>query len=255
MEQTQTLSQRALETRGLVIARVHQARILVGEITAMVGSAMSDLRLSDQGRRERVERILASPEGRPGVAQEIAAARRHIEVTFELAGQELEELTAVTPDQMAARAAVLSPVLSSAMERPEGLINAYRRRYENLVDRRLLEESASAVIDALGDNAGPFSEQWHNEQATLQLQRPPEERQALTDRAELEEQAAYLANVERVIQADLDALASSAGIGADFGSEEASNTMIARELALAEVNRYESRLGVGATNMGAGDSW
>lgn len=44
---------------------------------------------------------------------------------------------------MSGRALTLGSVLSSARENPEGLMRAYRRRFDDLASRRLLEETAA----------------------------------------------------------------------------------------------------------------
>lgn len=226
-------SQRVLEVRRRVIGRVRTARSAVGSLAARVTTVMSDPRLSLQGRQEEVERIVGEERG--SIEEELAGDRRDIEFVVDQAERHLEELTQVTPEILATRAAVLSPVLHGAMERPEVLLNAYRRRFGDLTDRRLLEEGAQAVIDGLGgSDGGNFAERWRSLQDELAVQRPPEERQALADRSELSELAAYLDAAERVVQADLAAL----------GTEETSGEMgIARAFAVAEVNRYESTHG------------
>jgi len=195
---------------------------------------MSDPRLSIEGRREGVEEVLV--EGRPAVEAEISAARRDVEDALAAAESRLAEVTSVSPEALAARAAVISPVLSGAMERPEALLNAYRRRFGDLTDRRLLEESAQVVIDGLaGSDGGQFAQGWNALQGELSMQRPPEERQALDDRAELSELSSYLDSAERLVRLDLAALEPG---GLSDGQ------MVARPLPEAEVNRYESAHGL-----------
>jgi len=113
---------------------------------------MGDVRLSDQGRHEEVERILG--DGRDAVEAELYAARVAVDGSLFEAERRLSELTDVSPEALAARAAVLSPVLNVAFENPEALLNTYRRRFGNPTDRRLLEESARVVIDGRAGSDG-----------------------------------------------------------------------------------------------------
>jgi hypothetical protein len=39
-------------------------------------------------------------------------------------------------------------VIAAANQNPDALINAYSKRHKSLADRRLLEETAQAIIDA-----------------------------------------------------------------------------------------------------------
>jgi len=223
-------SQRVLETIRRVMGRVASVRVALEALRLRVESVMGDVRLSEQGREEEVERILL--EGRPAVEAEIHASRLDINAGVSQAEQRLSELTEVSPEALAARAAVLSPVLGVAFENPEALLNTYRRRFGNPTDRRLLEESAQVVIDGrAGSDGGQLEYDFNALQEELSVQRPSEERQALSDRSELLELASYLDSAERVVQADLDALRVE---------EVSSTVLIARENAVAEVNRYES---------------
>lgn len=133
-------SQRVLETIRRVMGRVASVRVALEALRLRVESVMGDVRLSEQGREEEVERILG--EGRPAVEAEIRGARLAIDAGIFQAERRLSELTEVPPEALAARAAVLSPVLNVAFENPEALLNTYRRRFGNPTDRRLLEEMA-----------------------------------------------------------------------------------------------------------------
>ncbi len=204
-------------------------RVALEALRLRVESVMGDVRLSEQGREEEVERILG--EGRPAVEAEIRGARLAIDAGIFQAERRLSELTEVPPEALAARAAVLSPVLNVAFENPEALLNTYRRRFGNPTDRRLLEESAQVVIDGrAGSDGGQLAYDFNALQEELSVQRPPEAC-TLSDRSELLELASYLDSAERVVQADLDALRVE---------EVSSTVLIARERAVAEVNRYES---------------
>lgn len=145
-------SQRVVETRRRVMRRVVAARSGLAALSARVTEAMSDPRLSIQGRQEAVERIIA--EGRALVEGEIASARGDIEFVIGQARAQLTELTEVTQEILATRAAVLSPVLNVAMENPGALLNAYRRRFADRTDRRLLGESAQVVVDGIAGSDG-----------------------------------------------------------------------------------------------------
>lgn len=224
-------SQRVVETRLRVMGRARAARsaqeALAQRLTAIWSS---DPRLSVQGRQEEAERVVGQK--RPAIEEELAGARRDTEFVLRQTEQQLAELRNVSPEVLATRAAVLSPVLNVAMENPGALLNTYRRRFSDRTDRRLLEESAQIVIDGLaGSDGGAFEQQWRNLQDELSMQRSPEERQALADRAALQELTDYVSNVQRIVQAHLDSLLSG-GMPADVE--------ISLQFSVAEINRYES---------------
>lgn len=195
-------SQRVKETRQRTMGRVRAARSAVAALSNRVGSIWADVRLSQQGREEEAARIVG--EARASILETLAAARRDVDAGLHHFDHVLGRLTEVAPEVLAARATVLSPILNSALERPEVLINAYRRRFHELADRRLLEESAEAVIDALGgSDGGQFAQRWRFQQEELAVGRPAEELQAVSDRAALSELASYLDSAERVVGLEL----------------------------------------------------
>jgi hypothetical protein len=104
-----------------------------------------------QARIEELEEERAafepSSNGHPRV-EEQERERQDVEVTRTQAEKALADARFVEPTMLAARAAVLQPVLSAAAQDPSVLINAYVRRFGNLVDRILLQETAEAMIDA-----------------------------------------------------------------------------------------------------------
>ncbi len=139
----------------------------------------------------------------------------------------------MAPEEMSARALTLGPVLSSALDNREGLMRAYRRRFDDLASRRLLEETAESVIDALGgSDGGQFAYDWRALREELAAGLPAEELQAEADRDALSELASYLDSAERVVNFGLNEL--------DPEVELPDTAGIGVQMDLAAVNRYES---------------
>ena len=85
----------------------------------------------------------------PAVQRELTNARAAATQAERTARDARTRLLAVDDTAMAARAAVLMPLLHAAASRPAILLTAYRNRFENLLDRRILEEAIDAALDAV----------------------------------------------------------------------------------------------------------
>lgn len=56
------------------------------------------------------------------------------------------------------------------------MLNPYNRRFDNLLDHRVLEDLAAVVLDGLaGRNEGAFYSRWEALKQQLDSRRPPEE--------------------------------------------------------------------------------
>ncbi len=222
------LSERAQQTIRRSIERVGAARAEVGQLRDRVGVALSNARLSEEGKREEVERLVT--EARRRIEEQLEAAKRAQETALKAAESKLDEVREVSPEVLSARAALLGPVLSGAHENPDALLNTYRRRFSDPVDRRLLEESAQ-LLDAFPERAGDFGYRWQQLQEELAGHRPPEERAALSDRWALQGLADYLAAAERLVGLDLTEI--------ERGRLEGTELVI-RAQDIAAVNAFES---------------
>lgn len=231
-------SQRVREIRERTMGRVAEARSGVAAVSDAVGSIWADVRLSQQGREEEAARVVG--EARADLLQPLAAARRDVNAGLHNVGQVLGRLTEVAPEEMSARALTLGPVLSSALENREGLMNAYRRRFDDLASRRLLEETAESVMDALGgSDGGQFAQNWRFLREELAAGRPAEELQAVSDRDALNDLGAYLDSAERVVNLELNNL--------DPEVRVSDTAAIGVQMDVAAVNRYESEHTTSAT--------
>ena|SRR5215204_5057896 len=143
--------------------------------------------------------------------------------------EKLEELRHVPDETLATRAAIPGPVLSKAADDPDALLSAYLRRApENTADRRLLEQSAQALLDTGIGDAG-FAERWQRAQQRVEI--PQAERDLIDQMARLGEIEGYLASASQVMAADLQEHAS--------GGLEVSASMH-REYHRAAVHRFEN---------------
>jgi hypothetical protein len=172
----------------------------VEQLCDELAAHLSELeRIRNDGRyspEHRVELLQAALKEAYGVVdRRIASERQDVEVTRKQGEQALADARYVDPNLLAARAQILSPILNKAAEDPDALITAYTRRFGNLTDRILLQETAEAMIDA-GVSGPGFPEKWQRKTANLQL--PGEEAAALAQIEAAEEAAEYLDAVEGV---------------------------------------------------------
>ncbi|MDP9485869.1 MAG: hypothetical protein M3Q49_08820 [Actinomycetota bacterium] len=233
-------SDRVREVRRRAIVFVGASREGVAALSNSVGSIWADVYLSQQGREEHAARAVR--EARPEILRPHADAREEVEVGLRDVEQALGRLTDVSPEEMSARALTLGPVLSTALENREGMMNAYRRRFDDLASRRLLEETAESVIDALGgSDGGQFAQNWRFLRDELAAGRPAEELRAEADRDALGDLASYLGSAERVVNFELNAL--------DPEVEVSSTAGIGVQRDVAAVNRYESEHSTTTANL------
>jgi hypothetical protein len=143
--------------------------------------------------------------------------------------EKLEELRHVSDETLATRAAILGPVLSKAADDPDALLNAYLRRApENTADRRLLEQTAQAPLDA-GIGGTGFAERWQRAQQRLEI--PLSLRNLIDQMARLGEIEDHLDSASQVMAADLQEHACG---GLDVSAS------MNREYHRAAVHRFEN---------------
>lgn len=232
--------------RGIV-GLVAQARKGTGELGVRVNTIWQNTeRLTIDARRADVAEAIA--QGAVEIRGNLATARGSLLLGTTEVSATLNNLRYVSPEVMATRAAILSPILSGALERPEALVNAYRRRFGDLADRRILEESAEVVMDGLtGTEEGTaFAQLWRDLAEELAPSLPEAEREALAHRVTLDELGGYLEAAQLVVEFELSSLDPEAG--------PSTGEMIGIERHRALLNRYEdehsSELG-GLTSLAA----
>ncbi len=217
-----------------VIGLVAGMRSSVGQLQNRVDSIWGDTdRLTPAARQSEVAMVLA--EGRTRILGLIEEPRGILNRAYAEVEGTLGNLTAVAPEELAEAERNLRTALGAASQRPELLLNLYRERHLRPADRRLIEGAALGMIDALGssDNYG-FRDSWNSLQQELAAARGPEELEAASHRAVLDELAAYLGNVEELVGIDLTLMDPS------LTGESRDQVLITRSLAEAEVNRYET---------------
>lgn len=190
--------------------------------------------MTPEARRSDV--ALALGEGRTRIEGVLEEARVALNGGYAEIDRTLGKLKEVDPAELMARGTILGPVLRWAPDRPERLINLYRERHDRRADRLLIEETATALIEAQGGEDGyAFRDAWNDALTEAALARSPEEQEALSHRSVLDGLASYLDSVERLAGADLLALANP-----DTTGQDRESIAIARAMAEAEVNRYEA---------------
>lgn len=218
-----------------IVGFVRVARSGVVTLETEINRIMSDTaRLTPEARRSDVATALAE-----GTTRILAILREEARTSLNnwIAVQDdaLVKLTAVAPDQLEARSRVLQPVLNGALERPHVLINAYRQRHNLPADRKLLEETASAVIDGLGDlDNYEFRDSWRALQQEIAVSRGPEEAKARDYRAALDDMGTYLDNAEILVGADLTLLDPS------ITGDRRGEILTQRAMVEARVNEWEA---------------
>ena len=215
---TQHLRRRAREVVG-------GARKEIREAEPKVRAIRQSPRFSEEGKREAIKEGLA--EIRNKVSGEIGALQRAVKADVRSAQRKLEELRHVPADELSTAAHILAPVIAAANQNPDALINAYAKRHTNLADRRLLEETAQAMIDA-GIGGVRFAEKWQRVQTNAEI--PEEERQVAAAIEHLREIDAYLGSAATVLNVDLTEQERPL---------EIRETML-RETARAGVHRFEN---------------
>lgn len=221
----------AVEIMRRVVGYVGQARTGTTELGVRVDAIWGNTeRLTIDGRRTDVAAAIA--EGAGEIRDYLVVARGALMMGNAEVDGILNNLRYVSPEVMATRALILSPILSGALERPEALVNAYRPRFGDLADRRILEESASVVIDGLGgSDGGAFEERWRFLSEELEPSLPEAELEAKARSATLDELGGYLEAAQLVVEFDLSSLDPEGG--------PTTGQMIGAERHNAALNRYE----------------
>lgn len=228
-------SEEIMKIQRRVIGLVRTARSGVAALEQRVNSILGSARPSDQAKTADAASALG--EGRAEIQTIIedeagGVMRRALAQVDGVLGR----LKDVSPGELARSEMGLRAALNAASGRPELLLNLYRERHlRRRADRVLIEEVASGMIDALGDedNYG-FRDAWNELQQELALARSPEELEALGHRATLEELDSYLENARTLVQADL------ALVDRSLPRADRDRILSQRPFSEAEVNRYEA---------------
>lgn len=222
-----------------VIALVRTALGAVEALQNKIDSIWGDTqRLTPEARRTDV--ALALGEGRVEIEAMLQEqARGIVDRGYAQIEGTLGRLTAVPPEELAASERVLRAALDAASRRHELFLNLYRERHLRLADRLLIEETASGLIDALGNSDNyEFRDSWNALLEEISLARGPEEREALGHRAALEELDSYLNSAQIFVGADLTLMAMFADPPAS--SEDRDLVLTQRGMAESVVNTYEN---------------
>src|SRR5215207_7838701 len=124
---------------------VVDARARVTEVTPKARAFFEDDDYTPEGKAKYGGGWLR--EGRQGVEAAITPARTAAQEAHAAAVERLEESRSVPADELAARSAILAPVIVAANENPNALVNAYEKRAgSSMADRLILEETAQAMI-------------------------------------------------------------------------------------------------------------
>jgi hypothetical protein len=170
---------------------------LAGQLAAL-GRIRDDRRYTAEHRAELLKAQLAEAWGVAG--RRITSERQDVEVTRKQAEKALAKARHVEPGVLADRAAVLSPMLTRAAQDPNVLITAYINSFDNLVDRRLIEETAQVMMAAEAVPPG-FAESWQRAGGRVEL--PEVEQEALAQLETAAEQHEYLSAVEGLSSLEL----------------------------------------------------
>lgn len=214
------------EARGSSGVAGLQARIdgIMGDTARLTPEAgESDAALALAERRARILAMLGEEAQRV-----LDVGRAEVEAT-------LVGLTAVGAEELEARERILRPALGASFERPEVLVNLYRQRYRLPADRVLIEASASAVIDGLGDSDNhAFRDEWNGLLQELKASRGPEEFEALSHLDVLDDLESWRDNVSELVGTGLTLMDPS------FEGDRDARA-ISRAMAESAVNEYETR--------------
>lgn len=233
-------SQSVVNTRQRGHASLGGARSGVSVLAGRVNQVRMDTRWSDEGRRQQVEQALG--EGSFAIRRTMEDAKEAVRFELRVADQRLSGLREVSPEVLNDRRQALGPFLQRGFDDPEVVLNLYRDHFGEHAARRVLEEYAEYLVTALGAEGAQLAESWRALVEELAPQRPPEEQQALLDRAALFELEGYLDAGEALVNIDL------AGLQDEGLSEE---VMLRRPMLEAEINNYESTHGLVSSLPGA----
>lgn len=224
------------EIRARVMEAVARARAAAVSLAAQVEAIMGNSeRLTPEARRSDAAALVA--ERRATIREAAEQARRILAGGSAVLDVELQRFVGFSEAERDEAERILRPVLDASATAPELLLNLYRKRHRDNAARFLIEQTAAAVIDAVGDlDGGEFRASWEALQEELAAERGPEELEANARRSELDALAEYVDAAEAVAMIDL-ALMDPAS---ELGNEERGGLGIQRSMAEATVNRYEN---------------
>ena len=213
-----------------------RARAAAVSLVAQIEAIMSNTeRLTLEARTSDATALVA--ERRATVQEAAGQARSILSGGYAVLDADLARILAVDSGAMAEAERTLRPVLNASAENPAMLLNLYLQRHRDNAARMLIEQTAAAVIDALGDlDNFAFRDAWNELQRDTAATRGPEELEANARRQELDALAEYVDAAEAVAMIDL-ALMDPAS---ELGNEERGRLGIQRSMAEATVNRYEN---------------
>lgn len=217
-----------------VIGHVRGAISGVEAVRNKKDSIWSDTeRLTEPARRKDISMVII--EGKVSIDGVMEDARDIVSRGNDEIDRTLGSLLHVEPEDLQRRATLLAPVLGAATHggNQERLLNLYKARHLQPADRLIIEEAASATIDALGSDVGDFAQDWHSLQQELAVARDPQEAEALSQRGALDETSSYLDAAQALVQVELAVMDPSY-------DEDRDAAMIAQSLAEAEVTSYET---------------
>lgn len=225
-----------------VTGLVALARGGVGDLGVRVNAIWANSeRLTIEARRADVRAAIA--EGAAEIRGNLELARGALVMANAEVDGTLKNLRYVAPDVMATSAAVLGPILNGALDHPERLEAAYRRRFADLADRLVLEKSAAVVADALAgtEEGTAHAERWRRLTEELAPTLPAQEREALAYRAFLDETGRYLVSAGVVVEHDLSVLDPERPAQDKLGGPT-TREVVSVEAHRAQLHRYESGL-------------
>jgi len=208
---------------------------MAADAVAEAAKIRSAINLSDIGKTEKLESLHNSTVHGIEVGHKSIAADVRDAITE--AQKAAEKVTAVSDEAMAARAAILSPIIQNAITNPDGLIVAYEKRYQNMADRRLLEEVITSTLDTLETTKGEagraalLSQRYTEARTRLRGYRPAEEIEAEAKLKATEEIGGYIDRARNVALFDM-----AEGVS---GRRLSGDEMIARATWKHEVGVFE----------------
>lgn len=223
------------EIRARVMVAVRQSREVVGALAAEVEKILASERLTPEARTSDAAALVA--QRRENIAETAREGRRILEGARASNDADVARLVAVGPVALEEAERALRPVLNASAGNPELLLNLYRSRHRDNASRLLIEQTAEALIDALGgsDNYA-FRDSWNGLQQELAASRSPEEMEANARAQELDEMAENVDAAEAVAMVDLALMDPSSEIGV----EERGRMQISRQMSEPTVHAYEN---------------
>jgi hypothetical protein len=219
-----------------VMQLVSEAFSEVSDLQGRVDAIWSDeQRLTPEARQQDV--ALALAEGGTSIRRTLEEGGRGIlHRAYAEVDHELAELTAVSPEELATARAEVSLALSGVEDQGDGLLNLYQQRHLSSASRRVIENAASALIDARGgsDNYS-FRDSWGRLENEIAATRGPEERAVVSHRTALDELTEYLEAARSLVGMDLTLIDPS------LTAQDRDDVKVRRAITEADVNRVESK--------------